>query len=71
MNGRFARAKVTAGTTTFSDPADVTSMSHPGSALQSAASSQIFGSNFNLLCSVKHTCAGTISRVRVSRLEAV
>jgi hypothetical protein len=71
MNGRFARAKVTAGTTTFSDPADVTSMSHPGSALQSAASSQVFGSNFNLLCSVKHICTGTISRVRVSRLEAV
>jgi hypothetical protein len=46
-------------------------MSHPGSALQSAASSQVFGSNFNLLCSVKHTCTGTISRVRVSRMEAV
>lgn len=71
MAGRFARARVTAGTTTFDAPADVTSMSHPGSALQSAASSQVFGSNFNLLCSVKHTCAGTISRVRVSRLEAV
>jgi hypothetical protein len=71
MHGRFARARVTTGTTTFADPADVTSMSHPGSALQSASSSQVFGSNFNLLCSVKHTCAGTISRVRVSRLEAV
>lgn len=71
MAGRFARARVTAGTTTFDAPADVTSMSHPGSALQSAASSQVFGSNFNLLCSVKHICTGTISRVRVSRLEAV
>lgn len=71
MAGRFVRARVTTGTTTFDAPADVTSMSHPGSALQSAASSQVFGSNFNLLCSVKHICTGTISRVRVSRLEAV
>lgn len=71
MNGRFARAKVTTGTTTLTDPADVTGMSHPGSALQSAASSQVFGTNFNLLASVKHNCTGTISRVRVSRLEAV
>ena len=71
MNGRFARAKVTTGTTTFTAPGSVTGMSHPGSALQSAASSQVFGSNFNLLTSVKHNCTGTISRVRVSRLEAV
>ena len=71
FNGRVARVRYNAGATTFDDPGDVTGMSHPGSALQSASSTQVFGAAFHVLASVKHSCTATISDIRVSRIEAV
>jgi hypothetical protein len=70
FNGRVARVRYNAGATTFDDPGDVTGLSHPGSALQSAASSQVFGAAFHVLASVKHSCSATLSDIRVSRIEA-
>jgi hypothetical protein len=70
FNGRVARVRYTAGATTFDAANDVTGLSHPGSALQSASSTQVFGAAFHVLASVKHSCSATLSDIRVSRIEA-